>query len=174
MKKNRETQKRTEKFSAINTELTLLVRKRFAMTMKKLIQHGLLNSTESNSIVPFMGCFTASSTSSYRYKRADENEKECESENQSVEFEDDDTFENNLMHPWELIMDYYHLKNGEKYNETPARKLSQSFNLDIVGSAAISNKQSLLSAIGTIIALHGPYKRSKNAHFKAFVCLGLK
>ena len=45
------------------------------------------------------------------------------------------------MHAWELILKYYELKNGERYNSTPARKLSQSFNLDIVGGTAISNKQ---------------------------------
>lgn len=173
MHKSRESTKRTEKFHGIQTELTLLVRKRFAMTLKKLIQHGLLNSNESTSIVPFIGCFTAS-TGNYRYQRPNTNENDSDLENQSVAFEDEDIYENNLVHPWELILDYYHLKNGEKYNETPARKLSQSFNLDIVGSAAVSVKQSLLSAIGSIIALHGPYKRSKNAHFKAFICSGLK
>jgi hypothetical protein len=45
------------------------------------------------------------------------------------------------MHAWELVLKYYELKNGERYNSTPARKLSQSFNLDIVGGTAISNKQ---------------------------------
>jgi hypothetical protein len=45
------------------------------------------------------------------------------------------------MHAWELILKYYELKNGERYNSTPARKLSQSFNLDIIGGTAISNKQ---------------------------------
>jgi hypothetical protein len=45
------------------------------------------------------------------------------------------------MHAWELILKYYELKNGDRYNSTPARKLSQSFNLDIVGGTAISNKQ---------------------------------
>jgi hypothetical protein len=45
------------------------------------------------------------------------------------------------MHAWELILKYYELKNGDRYNSTPARKLSQSFNLDIVGGTAISSKQ---------------------------------
>lgn len=45
------------------------------------------------------------------------------------------------MHAWEFILKYYELKNGERYNSTPARKLSQSFNLDMIGGAAISNKQ---------------------------------
>jgi hypothetical protein len=45
------------------------------------------------------------------------------------------------MHAWEFILKYYELKNGERYNSTPARKLSQSFNLDMVGGTAVSNKQ---------------------------------
>jgi len=66
------------------------------------------------------------------------------------------------------------LKHGEEYNNTPARKLSQSFQLDIVDAQAVTAKQSLLSAVGMILAMHRPYKRSNNAHFKAFVCAGLK
>ena len=34
--------------------------------------------------------------------------------------------------------------------------------------------QTLLSAIGNIISSHTPLKRSADAHFKAFVCAGLK
>lgn len=36
------------------------------------------------------------------------------------------------------------------------------------------NFQSLLSTIGTIVALHSPYKRSYNSQFKAFICAALK
>lgn len=78
------------------------------------------------------------------------------------------------MHSWDLIMAYYTIKNGEHYNATPARKLSQSFNLDIVGGSIVSNKQSLLSTIGSIISTHTPFKRSNDSHFKAFICAGLK
>lgn len=42
---------------------------------------------------------------------------------------------------WDLILKYYQIKNGEKYNSTAARKLSQSFGLEIVGSTTITNKQ---------------------------------
>lgn len=83
--------------------------------------------------------------------------------------------EHRQMHVWELILEYYHIKNGDKFNETPARKLSQSFNLDISGaSSATSNKQSLLAAIGNIINIHAPYKRSYNSHFKALISMGIK
>lgn len=80
------------------------------------------------------------------------------------------------MHVWELILEYYHIKNGDQFNETPARKLSESFNLDIMGMASqtSSNKHTMLTAIGSIIAIHAPYKRSYNSHFKAFISAGLK
>ncbi|XP_058812692.1 RUN domain-containing protein 1 [Topomyia yanbarensis] len=77
------------------------------------------------------------------------------------------------MHVWELLLIYYNIKNGDRYNSTPARKLSESFNLDLVEGRPQSNKQSLLSTIGTIVALHSPYKRSYNSQFKAFICAAL-
>lgn len=45
------------------------------------------------------------------------------------------------MHVWDLVLKFYDMKHGEQFNSTPARKLSQSFNLDIVGSSTISSKQ---------------------------------
>lgn len=105
------------------------------------------------------------------------------------------------MHAWELILKYYEVKNGDYFNSTPARKLSQSFNLDIEGcKSSISYKQvitrstiifvnldffffcnqllfllqCLLSIIGNIISSHSRYKRSYGSCFKAFVCAGLK
>lgn len=107
------------------------------------------------------------------------------------------------MHAWELILKYYEIKNGDYFNSTPARKLSQSFNLDIEGcKSSVSHKQvitymtilfmnlifffniqpfffsllfqCLLSIIGNIITSHSRYKRSYGSCFKAFVCAGLK
>ncbi|RZC32876.1 RUN domain containing protein [Asbolus verrucosus] len=80
---------------------------------------------------------------------------------------------NTHIHAWEIILEYYHLKNGEKFNSTPARKLSQSFNLDIAGASPTSNKHNMLCTIGNIISTHTPYKRSYDSHFKAFVCAAL-
>ncbi|XP_061717860.1 RUN domain-containing protein 1 [Cydia pomonella] len=102
-----------------------------------------LTGPESNSLVPLIGCFPVRRSSS------------------------------SATHVWDLILRYYDINDGDRFNSTPARKLSQSFNLDIVGGNAISNKQSLLSTIGSIIASHTPYKRSYDAHFKAFVCAAL-
>lgn len=126
-----------------NVKLTSAVRKQLALSIRDLIQHGLMPIGQSVSVVPFIGCFPNMNGSGRG------------------------------MHAWELILKYYELKNGERYNSTPARKLSQSFNLDIVGGTAISNKQNLLSVIGNIITTHMKYKRSYDSHFKAFICAAL-
>ncbi|GFQ87644.1 RUN domain-containing protein 1 [Trichonephila clavata] len=78
-----------------------------------------------------------------------------------------------MMHAWDLILKYYELKNGYQYNASPARKLCQSFNLEIVGGVVTTPKQSLLSAIDNIISTHTPLKRSPDSHFKAFICAAL-
>ncbi|XP_046407221.1 RUN domain-containing protein 1 isoform X1 [Ischnura elegans] len=127
-----------------NEKLTTAVRKNLALSIRDLVQHGLMPVGQSSSLVPFIGCFPTRSNAV-----------------------------NTNMHAWELILKYYAMKNGEKYNSTPARKLSLSFNLDIVGGTAISNKQNLLSTIGNILHSHSKYKRSYDSHFKAFVCAGL-
>ncbi|KAL1493263.1 hypothetical protein ABEB36_011348 [Hypothenemus hampei] len=126
-----------------NLQLTMAVRKYLVPCIKDLMQHGSCCS-QTSSLVPFMGCFPRRHSIS-----------------------------NNQIHAWELILEYYHLKNGEKYNSTPARKLSQSFNLDIAGTSPSSNKHNMLCVIGSIISTHTPYKRSYDSHFKAFICAAL-
>ncbi|KAL0879081.1 hypothetical protein ABMA27_004041 [Loxostege sticticalis] len=123
--------------------MTIAVRRHLAVNLRDLLQHGLVGP-ESSSLVPIIGCFPVRRSSTSR-----------------------------TTHVWELILRYYDLNDGDRFNSTPARKLSQSFNLDIVGGTAITNKQGLLSAIGSILASHMPYKRSYDAHFKAFVCAAL-
>ena len=76
-------------------------------------------------------------------------------------------------HAWSIILKFYDMKQGREYNSAPARKLSQSFGLDLTGSTS-NTKQSMLTAVGQILASHAPYKRSLDAQFKAFVCAGLK
>lgn len=76
------------------------------------------------------------------------------------------------IHAWEIVLEYYKIKNGEIYNTTPARKLSQSFNLELA-EVSCTNKQALLSTIGSIIATHAQYKRSYDSHFKAFISAAL-
>lgn len=156
--------------NVLRLELIAMVRKKFSVTLQKLIEHGLREDTPtSTSLVPFIGCF---SHPNVRKSSRHSGGFHDEPDGNAGYYGSDD--EDRPMHVWELILEYYYMKNGDKFNSTPARKLSQSFNLDIAGSASASNKQSLLSAIGTIISIHAPYKRSYNSHFKALVSMGLK
>lgn len=159
-KSRRMAHMRGDSIATIGRELTTVVRKNFARTLQQLIQHGLripAESAASSLMVPFMRCLHPGPPA-------------------AVAASGDSQFLGlgRAMHAWELVLAYYRLKHGEEYNNTPARKLSQSFQLDIVDAQAVTAKQSLLSAVGMILAMHRPYKRSNNAHFKAFVCAGLK
>lgn len=135
-----------------------------AISLRNLLQHGIararMTSSQSTStmMVPFISCFGM--------PRAYDNNYMDERHQDPSE---------STIHAWDLILEYYYLQNGDKFNETPAVKLSQSFNLDLVSEACGSSvKQSLLSHIGNIISIHAPYKSSHNAHFKSFVCAALK
>lgn len=112
---------KSDELKSLNIELITLIRKKFAVTLQKLVQHGLRSVRESRHLVPFIGCF---------YNNFQMN-------HQPREYPEEDIKD---MHAWELILEYYHLKNGDYYTETPAQKLSQSFNLDI-GDGLTSNKQ---------------------------------
>ena len=46
------------------------------------------------------------------------------------------------------------LQHGKEYNDTPARKLSQSFCLDIVGGKAITPKQVWQHDVGHCVTVH--------------------
>jgi hypothetical protein len=131
-----------------NERMTAAVRKELSSALRDLLQHGLtsriaVNEGMSPSILNW-GCF---STRSQLIPRP--------------------------MHAWDVIVKYYELKNGVSYNACPARRLSQSFNLQIVGGMAITAKQTLLSCIDDIIETHTKLKRSPDSHFKAFVCAAL-
>ncbi|GAB6018509.1 hypothetical protein CHUAL_000207 [Chamberlinius hualienensis] len=127
-----------------NEKLTSSVRKNLSLALRDLLHHGLYRTGQSTSLVPFIGCFAVSSDMGPK-----------------------------TLHIWELILMYYEMKNGRAYNATPARRLSQSFNLEIVGGQAVTIKQTLLGVIDNIISTHSPFKRSYDSHFKAFVCAGL-
>ncbi|VVC38337.1 Hypothetical protein CINCED_3A001057 [Cinara cedri] len=128
-----------------NGKIALVVRKRLAPAIQHLIQHGLMVVGQSTSVVPFVDCLHPKTNNT-----------------------------KTTMHAWELILKYYEIKNGDYFNSTPARKLSQSFNLDIEGcKSSISYKQGLLSIIGNIISSHSRFKRSYDSCFKAFICGGL-
>lgn len=188
------TRSRGDTINTISKELTTAVRKNFAITLMKLMQHGLrveiIPATTSSLIVPFMRCLNPSPVfvAEHNYRAHDFDASSFMSSAASFGYEDSEGkysdygngagfFSNGNMRPmhaWELILEYYYLKHGDEYNNTPARKLSQSFNLDIMNSQVVTAKQNLLSVVGSIVATHRPYKRSYNAHFKAFVCAGLK
>lgn len=137
-----------------NVQLTTAVRKHLATSIKDLIEHGTYTTDGhggGGTIVPFIGCFQARRTEVYAARNG----------------------AGPGMHAWELILEYYELKNGDRFNSMPARKLSQSFNLEIAGATATSSKQNMLCAIGGIIATHARYKRTYDSHFKAFICAAL-
>lgn len=154
-----------------NAVLTNIVRKKMAISLRNLLQHGLTRSrfastaSSSNSgnststiMVPFINCFGMPRTYDHAHQPDESNLEGGYS-----------------VHAWDLILEYYYMQNGDKFNETPAVKLSQSFNLDLVSeSGGSSVKQNLLSNIGNVISIHAPYKSSANAHFKSFVCAALK
>ncbi|XP_063417130.1 RUN domain-containing protein 1-like isoform X2 [Mytilus trossulus] len=123
--------------------LTQTVRRDLSMAIRDLIEHGLMEIGQSTSVVPW-GCFPSRSGQVTRQ-----------------------------MHAWDLLIKFYEMKHGKEYNESPARMLSQSFHLDIVGGKAITAKQTLLGAIDTVISSHTPLKRTEDSHFKAIISLAL-
>ncbi|VUZ55717.1 unnamed protein product [Hymenolepis diminuta] len=74
---------------------------------------------------------------------------------------------------WAIFLKYYVLTNGRAFNDTPARKLSESFALDIIGGKVVTPKQHLLSSMGTVLQEFNKYKRSEATQFNALVCIGL-
>lgn len=95
-----------------DAKVTTAVRKHLSVCIRDLMQHGTSVDATVNSVVPFIGCFAQNSYSP-----------------------------NNSMHAWEIILKYYEIKNGQRYNTSPAQKLSQSFNLDLTEGQATSSKQ---------------------------------
>ncbi|OXB55277.1 hypothetical protein ASZ78_014071 [Callipepla squamata] len=126
-------------------ELTLAVRKELTIALRDLMAHGLYASSQGMSLVLApIACLLPAFTSSPQ-----------------------------TMHPWELFVEYYNTKNGQAFVESPARKLSQSFALPVTGGVTITPKQSLLTAIHTVLTEHNPFKRSADSELKALVCMAL-
>ncbi|KAM9215051.1 RUN domain-containing protein 1 [Leptosomus discolor] len=126
-------------------ELTLAVRKELTIALRDLMAHGLYAPSQGMSLVLApIACLIPAFTSSPQ-----------------------------TMHPWELFVKYYNAKNGQAFVESPARKLSQSFALPVTGGVAITPKQSLLTAIHTVLTEHDPFKRSADSELKALVCMAL-
>ncbi|KAL1780106.1 RUN domain-containing protein 1 isoform X1 [Sigmodon hispidus] len=125
-------------------ELTMAVRKELTVAVRDLLAHGLCASSSGMSLVMApIACLLPA-------------------------FSAPET-----MHPWELFVKYYHAKNGRAYVDSPARKLSQSFALPVMGGTAVTPKQSLLTAIHLVLTEHDPFKRSADSELKALVCMAL-
>lgn len=80
----------------------------------------------------------------------------------------------NLLTVKHLFLFLISSQNGQKLRQTPSRRLSQSFGLQVLAGAGGSTKTSLLSAVDEIIDTHTRHRRSLDAHFKAFISMGLK
>ncbi|XP_033104863.1 RUN domain-containing protein 1-like isoform X2 [Anneissia japonica] len=126
-------------------EITIAVRKELAPVLRDLFEHGLMKHTTSQALMtPLTTCLMPRTTPTPK-----------------------------RIHIWDVFLKYYDIKNGKLYTSSPARKLSQAFDLDIVGGTAITSKQTLLAAIDLIHTTHDPLKRSVDSQFKAFVCKAL-
>jgi len=77
------------------------------------------------------------------------------------------------MHIWKLFLKYYEMKQGYEFANSPARKLAQSFSLNIIGGKPISIKQRLLSGIDTVVKLHENYTKQMDSCFKSFIYYAL-
>ncbi|XP_016006425.2 RUN domain-containing protein 1 [Rousettus aegyptiacus] len=126
-------------------ELTTAVRKELTVAVRDLLAHGLYATSPGMSLVMApIACLLPAFSSAPE-----------------------------TMHPWELFIKYYHAKNGRAYVESPARKLSQSFALPVMGGSVVTPKQSLLTAIHMVLTEHDPFKRSADSELKALVCMAL-
>ncbi|KAM5150734.1 RUN domain-containing protein 1 [Callospermophilus lateralis] len=126
-------------------ELTTAVRKELTVAVRDLLAHGLYASSPGMSLVMApIACLLPAFSSAPE-----------------------------TMHPWELFVKYYHAKNGRAFVESPARKLSQSFALPVMGGTIVTPKQSLLTAIHMVLTEHDPFKRSADSELKALVCMAL-
>ncbi|CAL8095160.1 unnamed protein product [Calicophoron daubneyi] len=76
-------------------------------------------------------------------------------------------------HAWHILLKFYYTKNGQMYNESPARKLSESFDLDSYGGKAITLRQRFFNAMGMVLESHNAYRRGNDSKFKSFVSIAL-
>uniref|UniRef100_UPI00358F4B52 RUN domain-containing protein 1 isoform X2 n=1 Tax=Myxine glutinosa TaxID=7769 RepID=UPI00358F4B52 len=161
---------------ASQNELTKVVRRELAPALRDLMAHGLqraptiassaTSTSSGSSLVPatLAACFAfrslgGGSSTPERGKPG--------------------------MHPWLIFLEYYRIKNGKAYIESPAHKLSEAFGIPVEGGGKPgvtvtsphghipTGKQSLLTAIHEVLSEHGPYKRGADVEFKALVCRGL-
>ncbi|CAH8855553.1 unnamed protein product [Trichobilharzia szidati] len=163
------------------------VRRLFCTALRDLIEHGLikkaLSQVDENSplglvhksstflLRPIMNCLDTKNYSEDGFEYLDLNETtndEISTKNSSKSRSSPFGF-----HAWDVLMRFYQIKNGPRYNDSPARKLCESFDLHAVGNKKITDRQRFFSAMGTVLQSHMAYKRSKDAKFKAFISIAL-
>ena len=92
------------------------MRKDLACSLRDLLQHGLVESTQGagagSSLIPF-GCFVVRSKESSQSQ----------------------------LHAWDLLLKYYGMKHGKEFTQSAVNKLSQSFSLTVVAGRPITTKQ---------------------------------
>ncbi|VDD80910.1 unnamed protein product [Mesocestoides corti] len=174
-------------------ELYLVVSKQLCPALGALIEHGSrLPATRDvhvgegatsglAAILSFLGCFSRNRLHGpgYHDNLVDDDEEGEDDDRYYIESEEETEArilrkKHAQCSAWTIFLKYYIMTNGRAFNDTPARKLSQSFSLDIIGGTIITTKQHLLSSIGTVLQEFNKYKRSEDAQFKALVCIGLK
>jgi len=137
-----------------SSAVTHVVRRKLVPAIRDLMQHGLtVTGRSTHSLTPFMGCMSSRHVRSSPWSPKGSGPT--------------------LHHAWDVVLFYYHLRRGAEFNCAPQKSLSDSFGLDLTRSSK-SNQASLLATVGHILHSHEPYKRSADAHFKAFICAGLK
>lgn len=159
-----------------NQKLTHVVRKDLCNALADLLEHGLREDAEvSNTLIDLNGSGRSQSSaivSSFLIWG-------CFSDQSSTidgsRYSSSSSKDGKWSKPtcWDVFMKFYRLKDGTCYTSAPARRLSQSFNLPIIGGNIVTPKQSLLMAIFDICESHTPLKRSAESHFKALICRSL-
>uniref|UniRef100_A0A0X3PUG8 RUN domain-containing protein n=1 Tax=Schistocephalus solidus TaxID=70667 RepID=A0A0X3PUG8_SCHSO len=184
----------TTEIQRANRELNIAVRRVLCPALELLIEHGLrapsrsstLNATLASDDVGILakwgfGCFSRRPAHASHGYVPDSSPDEDEDEVVSDGYGDQGEMKGRVQKrrkkssvtAWSLFLKYYVMKNGRAFNDTPARKLSESFALDIIGGKVITAKQQLLSSMGTILQLFNKYKRSDECQFRALVCMAL-
>ena len=144
-----------------NEKITNVVRKQLCVLLRDLLEHGLNTSLN--------GCVSSDDRVMHQADYSSFMSWNCFSQKSRLI-----NLNDRRMTVWDVLTNYFYLKKGDQFRQTPARKLSMSFNLDIVGGVPITPKQTLLSCIDEIVDTHTKLKRSADSHFKAFVSRALK
>ncbi|CAG9541119.1 unnamed protein product [Cercopithifilaria johnstoni] len=135
-----------EVFKRSEEEIVAVIRKQLCPAIRDLLEHGMNNVVKHFVHFTSLGCYPGSSRAAKTRK---------------------------LEHVWDVVMYYYDSKFGSKYCDAPIRRLSQSYQLDVIAGRSVTSKQLLLSTIENITSTHSRLKRSSDAMWKALVSAAL-